>query len=361
MNARSALLAQPQQLNLADQALTLKVLAPEDEPAFLALHQEVFGSSADPVWFDWKYKLGKAVGMSLWHGQRMVAHCGGIPRHVLHQGVVQHDLQIGDVMVSPEWRGALTRQNPFFHVSEGLYQTFLGAEKAFHMGFGFPNDRHMRLAVKLGIGWRIGEVHQLRWNLDAKASTGAFNLGWLWRDVVMPSSAIETLVSHDAGDAHASLQLAVEQAWQRMQSDAQTLKYSMGQRDWAQFEWRYIKRPDKRYQFVVLKRPWSSQCAGIAVVSAPAEPGAALLWLDWIGPTQLITTAQRMVMKLALAQHASCVTCWASAALEEALAGTAIDSIETCAVMGVPRASNLTADEAQNLRWWAMAGDTDFL
>jgi hypothetical protein len=68
-----------------------------------------------------------------------------------------------------------------------------------------------------------------------------------------------------------------------------------------------------------------------------------------------------MVMKLALAQHASCVTCWASAELEKALAGTAIDNIETCAVMGVPKASNLTSDEAQNLRWWAMAGDTDFL
>ena len=49
---------------MAEQTLTLKVLAPEDEPAFLKLHQEVFGSSADPVWFDWKYKLGKAVGIA---------------------------------------------------------------------------------------------------------------------------------------------------------------------------------------------------------------------------------------------------------------------------------------------------------
>jgi hypothetical protein len=280
MTANTSLLEQPQQLTMADQALTLKVLAPEDEPAFLKLHQEVFGSLVDPDWFDWKYKLGHAVGMSLWHQDRMVAHCGGIPRKVLHQGVLRDDLQIGDVMVSPEWRGALTRQNPFFHVSEGLYQNFLGANKAFHMGFGFPSERHLRLAVKLGIGWRIGEVHQLRWNLNEAASS----LGWLWQDELL--SANEPV----------ALKNAVAQAWSCMQQDAQGLNYTMGLRDWTQFGWRYLHRPDKKYQFIALKRPWSSKCLGVAVVSAPSVPGAAMLWLDWIGSTQLITEAHRMVM-----------------------------------------------------------------
>ena len=346
MNGNSTLLEQPQHLTMGDQALTLKVLSPEDEPAFLKLHQEVFGSAADPVWFNWKYKLGKAVGMSLWHQDRMVAHCGGIPRRVLHQGVAQDDLQIGDVMVSPEWRGALARQNPFFHVSEGLYQSYLGLGKPFHMGFGFPNERHLQLAVKLGIGWRIGEVHQLKWHINADVQ--AAPLGWLWRD--------ELLVENSS-----SLQNIVSVAWARMQQSTYSLKYSLGQRDWAQFEWRYLKRPDKQYQFVALKRPWSSECAGVAVVSAPAAPGAAMLWVDWIGSTALISKAHSMVMKLAHVQQASCVTSWASAEVENALAQTSIDLIETCAVMGVPIASNLTTEEAQHLRWWAMAGDTDFL
>lgn len=86
-----------------------------------------------------------------------------------------------------------------------------------------------------------------------------------------------------------------------------------------------------------------------------------MLWVDWIGPTHLTPLAHRMVMKQAHIQQASCVTCWASAEVERALADSHIDAIETCAVMGVPIASNLTADQAQNLHWWAMAGDTDFL
>jgi hypothetical protein len=313
----------------------------------------VFGSSADPVWFHWKYKLGHAVGMSLWSGERMVAHCGGIPRSVWHHGELKQDLQIGDVMVSPEWRGALTRQNPFFHVSEGLYQSFVGAGKAFFMGFGFPNDRHLRLAVKLGIGWRIGEVHQLKWLVHSDKP--AISLGWFWRsDLVGSSDSKKTL----------ALQSSVDRAWQRMQQDPASLKYSLGQRDWAQFEWRYLQRPDKRYQFVVLRRPWSSSssaCHGIAVLSAPAEKGAPLLWLDWIGPLDLMTTAHRMVMQVAQQQQASCVLSWASAEVEKALHSTGIDAFETCAVMGVPVASDLTAEQAQNLHWWAMAGDTDFL
>jgi hypothetical protein len=353
MSQSISLLEQAQQLTMAQQKLTLKVLAPEDEPAFLKLHQEVFGSSADPVWFDWKYKLGKAVGMSLWFEDRMVAHCGGIPRTVLHQGVKQQDLQIGDVMVSPEWRGALTRQNPFFHVSEGLYQSFLGGGKTFHMGFGFPNERHLRLAVKLGIGWRIGEVHQLRW--DVRHNNAPTQLGWLWQDETLSS------VNADGQAVYASLAKEVTQAWHGMQADANSLRFSVGQRDWAQFEWRYLHRPDKQYQFVALKRPWSSKCIGIAVLSAPADKGAAMLWVDWIGPTHLMPLAHRMVMKQAHIQQASCVTCWASAEVERELVDSHIDAIETCAVMGVPIASNLTAEQAQNLRWWAMAGDTDFL
>ena len=351
----SRLLTEAVHLTMADQALTLKVLVPEDEPAFLKLHQEVFGSSADPVWFHWKYKLGHAVGMSLWSGERMVAHCGGIPRSVWHHGDLKQDLQIGDVMVSPEWRGALTRQNPFFHVSEGLYQSFVGAGKAFFMGFGFPNDRHLRLAVKLGIGWRIGEVHQLKWLVNSDKS--AASLGWFWRGDLVGSTGSNV-------DNPQPLKACVDIAWQRMQQDPASLKYSLGQRDWAQFEWRYLQRPDKRYQFVVLRRPWSSSssaCHGIAVLSAPAEKGAPLLWLDWIGPLDLMTLAHRMVMQVARQQQASCVLSWASAEVEQALQSTGIDAFETCAVMGVPVASDLTAEQAQNLHWWAMAGDTDFL
>ena len=353
MIGNSNLINQPQLLSMAGQALTLKVLTPEDEPAFLKLHQEVFGSSADPMWFDWKYKLGKSVGMSLWSKGRMVAHCGGIPRSVLHHGVLKQDLQIGDVMVLPEWRGALTRQNPFFHVSKGLYQSFVGADKPFHMGFGFPNERHLSLAVKLGIVRRIGEVHQLRWNVRQGKKSNT--LEWLWRDELL--STLNT----DSKGLHANLKKKVSQAWQAMQQDASSSQYTMGQRDWSQFEWRFLKRPDKQYQFVSLKRPWSAKCVGIAVLSFPAEQGASMLWLDWIGPPSLMTLAQHMVLKQARIQQASFVLTWASGEVEKLLANTAIDSIETCAMMGVTISSDLSAEQAQNLRLWSMAGDTDFL
>jgi hypothetical protein len=353
MSGNSNQINQPQLLSMAGQTMTLKVLTPEDEPAFLKLHQEVFGSSVDSLWFNWKYKLGKSVGMSLWFKGRMVAHCGGIPRSVLHHGVLKQDLQIGDVMVLPEWRGALTRQNPFFHVSKGLYQTFVGAGKPFHMGFGFPNDRHLSLAVKLGILWRIGEVHQLRWNL--RQGTKSSTLEWLWLDEHL--STLNT----DRQALHTNLKKRVSQAWQAMQQDASSLKYTMGQRDWTQFEWRFLKRPDKQYQFVALKRPWSAKCAGIAVLSVPSKIGESMLWLDWIGPPSLITLAQHMVLKQARIQQASFVLTWASGEVEKLLANTAIDSIETCAMMGGTIFSDLSAEQAKNLHLWAMAGDTDFL
>jgi hypothetical protein len=88
---------------------------------------------------------GGGEGVGAWHDGRLVAHCGGLPRNILHQGILQHDLQIGDVMVAPEWRGILTRHGPFFHVSKKFYDSRLGRKNRFHMGFGFPNARHLRL------------------------------------------------------------------------------------------------------------------------------------------------------------------------------------------------------------------------
>ena len=234
------------------------------------------------------------------------------------------------------------------------------------MGFGFPNERHLRLTVKLGIAWRIGEVHELKWHLNADRP--APSLGWFWQSELVSGKGT---LSDAPDNTHVSdlhiLEACVNQSWARMQQDPLSLNYAFGQRNWQQFKWRYLQRPDKRYQFVVLRRPWSSianpssACHGIAVLSAPAEMGRPMMWLDWIGPLKLMSTAHRMVMNVAQTQRASCVLSWASAEVEKSLTSTQVDAIATCAAMGVPIASDLTAEQAQNLRWWAMAGDTDFL
>ena len=213
-------------LEIAGTVFTLRDVGPSDCTAVLGLHRRVFGSTVDAAWFDWKYRHGGGEAVGLWQGNELVAHCGGTPRTVLHHGRPARDLQIGDVMVAPEWRGVLRRRGPFYHVSERLYSSRLGPGKNFFAAFGFPNERHLRLAVKMGLSWDGGPVEALSWS-----GTGALpRLGWSWR--------AETLaVDHPEFDRR------VNHAWSAMQQEAD--QYSMGVRDAAYLRWRFARRPDQ--------------------------------------------------------------------------------------------------------------------
>jgi len=109
----------PQQgIVVAGRAMELRQLKPEDGPALVGLHQQVFGAGADSAWFDWKYGVsqGAGLGMGLWHEGQMIAFCGGVPRRFQLPDQAQRDaayVQIGDVMVRPDWRAVLTRRSVF--------------------------------------------------------------------------------------------------------------------------------------------------------------------------------------------------------------------------------------------------------
>jgi len=329
-------------LEIAGTAFTLRDVTQSDRAAVLSLHRRVFGSSVDAAWFDWKYRDGGGEAVGLWQGHELVAHCGGTPRTVLHHGRPAHDLQIGDVMVAPEWRGVLTRRGPFFQVSERLYSSRLGPGKDFFAAFGFPNERHLRLAVKMGLSWDCGPVEALSWN-----GSGALpRLGWSWR-------AEPLAVDHPEFDRR------VDRAWSTMQQEAGG--YSMGVRDAAYLRWRYASRPDQTYHFMQLRRPWQRQPSGVVVLGQALAAPNFLQWLDWVGPLALLPAACTLGRLEAAHLGSAGLTTWASPAVALRLAETGVTQRSLAAVLGVPKASDLAEEQVQNLDWWLMAGDTDFL
>lgn len=330
-----------QALEIAGQAFTLRDVVPADRADVLHLHHRVFGSTVDATWFNWKYRDGSGEAVGLWQGAELVAHCGGVPRAVWHQGRPLQDLQIGDVMVAPEWRGVLTRRGPFFLVSERFYASRLGAGQAFHAGFGFPNERAFRLGDRLGLNWNAGQMEVLTW-----LGPPSRRLGWGWR-------AEPLHLSDPAFDE------AVAHAWAAMK--AQTVTYSIGVRDAAYLRWRFGRRPDQAYDFVQVRRPWRRQPDGVAVLARPANSQFCAQWLDWIGPPELLATACRLCRVQVARTGAAGLTTWASPAVANHLAGTGVTQRAVAAVLGMPKASNLTADQLPRLNWWLMGGDTDFL
>jgi len=336
-------------------ALTLRDVAPGDGDAVLALHTRVFGPGADAPWFAWKYGQAATQGcgqaMGAWQDGELIAYCGGLPRTLWRDGRIVRGLQMGDVMVHPAWRGILRRHGPFFQVTQSFHGSRLGAESehAFQMGFGFPNERHLRLGVLLGLMWNGGVIEALHW--DAAAAP-TLRLPWLWR-------WRELLPSDERFDR------SVNAAWQAMQ--AQAGKLTLGQRDAAYLRWRYVDRPSApgtpagappRYRFFELHRLWPLASAGIAVMDLRSS---SALWLDWVGPPGLMPLAALSCRIEAARSGAAELSLWASAAVAKQLACAGISRREVCAGLAVSACSDLKPQEVPVLHWWLMGGDTDFL
>lgn len=344
-------------VRLGSMELTLRDLVSADQSAFLALHRLVFGGSADARWYDWKYgdgpQNGHGHGLGLWHGTSLIAHCAGVPRTLWQHGAALAGLQIGDVMVHPDWRQFLTRHGPFFWVSHGFYSRWLGApgERAFQLGFGFPSLRHLRLAKLLELMHDGGRIESLHW--PALASSAA-PLPWAWRWQEL-----------DPSDADFDRQ--VNAAWRAMRRSTQAL--TLGERDAAYVRWRYMRRPPEaeptgplaascRYRFFRLSRTWPSWGTALAVLDLQARP---VQWLDWIGPLDWLTPATRACQLQAGAVGATELAAWASAAVAARLTATPPLRREVCAGLGLPAHAGLDTQTLDTLNFWLMGGDTDFL
>ncbi|MET1114289.1 MAG: GNAT family N-acetyltransferase [Comamonas sp.] len=329
-------------LQIAGQQLELRDMVHSDMGDVLALHHQVFSSSARSDWFEWKYVQGHGEGVGIWNDQQqLIAYCGGFPRRVLQQGAAADFLQIGDLMVSPEWRGVFTRKNPFFYACEHLYTTRLGNDRPFKVGFGFAHARSTRLHVRQGLGRDGGMVPYLQWQVAQRLPLPGPQ--WLWK------------VAPLAADA---LRATVDRAWQAMRRETQ--QYTIGIRDADYVAWRFTQRPDKPYRLFTLRRIWDLQPLGVIVLSQPSHPGEAVQWMDWIGPARHLAHACLAALRIAAQEGAPTMTTWASAAVTELLAATEPGFLPHIANISI-RAPADMATQAPDLKLWLMAGDTDFL
>lgn len=332
--------------------LTVREVHASDDDAVIDLHRLVFGPEVDRAWFAWKYgpSTGQGQAVGVWHDDSLIAFCGGLPRVMWHQGTQCKGLQIGDVMVHPKWRGILSRRGPFFQVSKAFYDSRLGtvATHDFQLGYGFPNERHLRLAMVLGLLQDAGEVEALHWSKDV-APPASLPLLWHWQELDSSSPL---------------LMQATNSAWHAMRAEGADL--TLGERDAAYLQWRYVHRPPtpgtesamSRYRFFGLRRKWSTRYAGVAVMDLRSR---CAHWLDWIGPPRLLVLALKACRIQADLAGADEVTTWASAEVAAQLAHSGISQREICAKFAIPSASDLAPSAIGKLRCWLMSGDTDFL
>jgi len=313
-----------------------------DSTALVKLHQLVFGNAFHLGWHHWKYQTQPNPTLGLWNAQgELIAHCAGISRELQLQGIPCSGLQICDVMVHPQWRGILTRRGPFFWVSRTFYDQYIGKDRPFSIGYGFPSDRHLQLANKLDLLSDAGTIWELTWEQNPAQLT---KHPWYWK-------------AQELEEGSALWSTHLSSAWELMRTHSDSIH--LGNRSLREIDWRYRQHPSHRHHYTALKRPWSKSVRGIAIWRYTDTH--TVLWLDWIGLPEDLARAQRMLAHHVLRGQVNRLQTWASQLIRLALKHTPRYSENPVARIGIPNTSCIDLKTLEHQPWWWMAGDTDFL
>ncbi|MFA6310840.1 MAG: GNAT family N-acetyltransferase [Sterolibacterium sp.] len=328
----------------------IRNIGPDDAVAVLTLFNTVFEQQIPSAWFAWKYGPGRGEAVGMWDEEgHLVAHYAGIPRLLAWQGQTVHGLQIGDVMVTPDMRGIMTRKGPFQQVCSHFFAQRVGADKPYRIAFGFPNHRALKLGTTLGLYRDAGIITQLRW----PARRTRLPL-WLSR------SALDGLDAPDAPNTSGrGADQQVQAVWQAMRRDFQD--FVLGVRDADYLRWRFIARPDRQYRLLILRWRLTGTPLSIVVMRFAGD-GAELL--DVIGPRKAFPAAVSAARDEAARFGATTLSAWASpaaAAVFRRAAGGEMEETPSGAFLALARPEDYSAEETAATRWWWMGGDTDFL
>lgn len=301
----------------------------EDREALLALFQRAFGASMSIDEWAWKYPERSGLSMVAMRHQRAVAHYGGQPRCMLAMGEPLTGVQISDIMVDPNERGALGRQGLFPRIARAFTEQVTVPEGPHAFVFGFPSPRATRLGELLGLYARMDRLDQASWSLAAGKPAG------------------------QALSMSALLPLA-DALWQQQKTRLAD-RYLISVRDRQWIEGRYASHPSGAYRAWGLFSRWRRRCKAVAIFR---EHPDTLELLDLLGEPNnhppLILALRRLATSLKKTQ----LMAWATPAVLEGLPPA--DMISP--LLQVNIAGPHCHDQAYHYRQrcWMTAGDTDY-
>ncbi|PTQ78626.1 acetyltransferase (GNAT) family protein [Nitrosomonas oligotropha] len=305
---------------------------------------EMFGLFKNTFYHDmtlatwqWKYGSNLSHEIGVWRGNKLIAHYGGIARKILFFGQTQTAVQICDVMVDTHERGILTRKGPFFLMTATFLERFIGYGKPYLVGFGFPNDRHMKVAERHGLYAEVGRIVEFSWDTQSHLPLLGTRL---------------QLIDHNQPELTKTI---VDQCWQRMAADLRTA--IIGVRDWQYLQHRYLDHPNQQYQIILVRNRFNSRARGILVLRYDPE-GCEIV--DLIAPLTEIPLLITHARRLAGIRSAKRVFCRITANFANCFAATGGTQQKIDIHIPANAWSNGPAPETLKDHWWLMSGDKDF-
>lgn len=303
----------------------------------LNLFSKTFNHNMTPAMWQWKYESNTSRELGIWKDSKLIAHYGGMSRKILLFGQSQMAVQIGDVMVDRNERGILTKKGPFFLMAATFLEHYIGYGKPYLIGFGFPNERAMRVAERHGLYAEVGRMVEFSWNARIPVP--------LWRTRLQRIDSAQSSLG----------EMAVTECWRGMAIDMRAA--IIGVRDWQYLQHRYFNHPNQQYHIILVKNRFDGQARGIMVLRYDPE-GCEII--DLITPLceipLLITHARRLASIHGITRVFCRIT--ENFANYFAITGGMHQKLDIRIPTNV-WSSGPSSDEIKN-HWWLMSGDMDF-
>ncbi len=305
---------------------------PGDEQGIVRLFHEIFNREMTLDEWKWKYrgkggnqKVYAVVGIDKTYG--IIAHYGGIPHSMICRGKEILGLAIGDVMVHPKFRNL----SLFKRIASLIPD--LAVKDGFILGYGFPNERAMRLPEKLGLYEKIEDVIVAQKEVTFHNGLARYYYKLFPLDCY--DDRIDRLWNSCKGDIHLGVI-----------------------RDKSYFSWRYRNHPYLTYEVWGMRKRMGRQLQGIAVLRK--EEHQAFI-IDLVFKKGMLSPLLKKIENHLVSCAKSNVTLWAPPFLKSSLADSGFST--TAAGTCIPRTTHkktLTKDQIQDRFFYTM-GDTDFL
>jgi hypothetical protein len=236
---------------------------PEDEAGALALWQAAFQQEMDPALWRWKYHEGpyqSQFAVCTDEGGRILVLYGGIPYPVEWRGQKTTMTQLMDIMSHPDCRGS----GLFIQAAEAFFEFFAGPERTVFY-YGLPGTYHF------GIGEKYLQYRALGRKLSLmEAATDALTRPNRWF-----RGRIERM------DRAGSF---LDDLWKRCRPH---YPFSI-RRDASFVQWRFLDRPDRRYEVWVYRSPVRRTCLAYGAFLVEGEKACMV---DLMAPASERTVA----------------------------------------------------------------------
>jgi GNAT superfamily N-acetyltransferase len=313
------------------QSPEVRLYRPGDEAGIRGLFKEVFGREMSFEEWVWKYSGAKSErvwsSVAVTETNEVVAHYGGMPKRMIFNGREIKGIAIGDVMVHPKYRGL----NVFRKVVALLPQE---TEKhGFVLGYGFPNERALRLPEKLGLYEKVEDVSEACKEVQ------------FYRNLPRYAYRFFPLQYDDR---------RIDRLWEKVKGGIHLAVI----RDREYLSERYQRHPLYTYELWGLRRRWEMRLSGIAILRREKE---RMLLIDFVCPLDLLGPFFQKIENYVYTTGIKRLVFWFPDYLRERVASGGFSIYPSGT--SIPRTNRekwLTKAEIEGKFFYAM-GDTDFM